>query len=307
MRIIYFGNGPRGVRCLEEMVAAGRIPELVVGQRGSKASGPGSVLDKATSLGLSVTVPERPDDPVFLASLRSLRPDVGVLVGYTLIIKQPLLEIPVHGFINLHGGKLPEYRGAAPINWQIICGEEQGGLTVLKADAGIDTGDILAESRYAIGPNDRYDQVSERVLELFPPLLLEVLDRYAIGNTHGAPQDLSKGAYWCKRYPEDGLVDFRSLDAQAVHNMVRALVPPMPGAFAYYKGQRIGLHRTELMEQDIMGRPGRISLMRPSGVVVIARDRGLLLKEICIEGSDEPVKAKELFSQTREMFDVVSC
>ena len=296
------GNGVRSVRCLHALAEAGRVPVLVVGHAG--VEGPGSLQAEARGRGLPVMAPEDPNGDAFVAAVRDLEVDLGVLAGYTPILKPGLLEAPRLGFINLHGGKLPEYRGAAPINWQIINGETRAGLAVIKVDVGIDTGDILEEREYAIGPDDRYDEIVDKTLGLFPAMLNEVMARYEAGRTEGRPQDPDQGAYWCRRYPEDGLVDFRNMRARQVHDLVRALAPPMPGAFAFHQGRRVILHRTRLMERIVKGRAGRVVLRRPEGVVVMARDRGLLLTEIRLPGQEGIVKARDFFADTRELFDV---
>jgi methionyl-tRNA formyltransferase len=202
------------------------------------------------------------------------------LAGYNNILKKEIISFPKKGAINLHGGKLPDYRGVAPINWQIIKGEKVGGCCIIFVDEGIDTGDIIEQEFYDIGENDTAGDVVQRQLEIFPPMLLKAVQNIEKGTVNSTKQDLAEGSYYTRRYPDDGRVDFASMTALDAHNMIRAMRGPYPPAFCFYNDKKIYLLGSELLKEKIIGTPGRIALKRPEGVIVIARDRGLLITEV---------------------------
>ena len=268
------------------MLSEGFVPTCIVQARGSEP-------DMEPVAGCRVLRPDRVNHPDVITAVRALEPDLFVLSGYDQILRRELLGVPGRGTINLHGGKLPEYRGTAPINWQIINGERVGGCAVLFADEGIDTGDILDQRSFPIEPEDDAQSVLIKTLELFPGMLTGVLRRFQEGDVQGERQDLQAGAYYTRRYERDGKIDWRGMRAETVHNLVRALVPPYPGAFTERAGERIAILKSRIMEEAIHGIPGRVPLKRPSGVVVIAADRGLLVETVLVAG--ETVAARDFF------------
>ena len=160
--------------------------------------------------------------------------------GYTQILKKPVLEWPTIGVINLHGGKLPEYRGGSPINWQIINGESEGGVAVHFVDEGIDTGAILASETFPIGENETAGEIYDKTIKIFPDLMIRVIRELEIGIHQVQKQKLSDGTYYCKRLPRDGRIDWSSMSARQVHDLVRALNgPSYPGAFTYLKKKKL--------------------------------------------------------------------
>lgn len=288
MRIVYFGNGPRGVRCLEALRTAGEQIAAVVGHPGPATD----VVSWAIAHGLPTLQPDRINDPSTVEALRALGADLFVLSGYSRILKPAVFELPPAGCINLHGGKLPEYRGCAPINWQIINGETVGGCCILYVDAGIDTGDILAQVRYEIGPDDTAADVVDRQLALFPRLLLDVIAQIKNGTARALPQDRSAGCQYLRRHPEDGLVDWSALTARQVHDLVRALFDPYPNAFTYLGARKVRLRRTRLIRPPIRGVPGRVVLGREEGMVVCCRDEALLVVEVGLDDDGAPASPR---------------
>ncbi len=273
MRIAYFGNGARGIACFDALLEAGHDIAACI------CHTPDTDLARhAGERGVKVLAPARINDPEMAATLHALNAELFVLSGYNRILRRPIIGIPPRGCLNLHGGKLPEYRGCAPINWQIINGETTGGCAVLFVDEGIDTGDIVEEASYPIGPDDTAADVIARQLTLFPPMLLRALAAMENGTLRPRPQDPMAGGYYTRRYPRDGEIHWARDDAARIRNLIRALPPPdYPGAFTWFQGRKLIIARAEEITPPVYGIPGRVPLKRPGGIVVCCRDRALLI------------------------------
>ena len=288
MRILYLGNNVRGAVCLKTMLAAGERVVGVVGHPEPLCERPGeSVVQIARSRRLPLLQPERVNGAVAREWMSGLQPDLAVLVGYNKILGQAVLDIPRLGSINLHGGKLPEFRGAAPINWQLIKGETTGGCCVLYVDAGIDTGDIIAQRRFPIGLEDDAASVLARTLEVFPPMLVEALAAIREDRVERTRQDPEAGCHYTKRYPQDGHIDWRFSTAKQVYDLVRALVPPYPGAFSYHSDERVIVRRASLMAEKVRGAAGRVLLWRDDSAVVGTADRAVRIDLVETESQGE--------------------
>lgn len=279
MNIVYFSKGTRGSRCLEQVLSREyQVKAIVAVQK------EGPLEDIAELYDLPVLIPERVNTEAFAQKLRTYDPDLFVMSGYNKILKPVIFEVPPLGTINLHGGKLPEYRGAAPINWQIIHGETIGGCAIIYIDEGIDTGDIIRQEYYRISPADTHATVLEKTLEIFPALLIEVLEEIENGTVSVTVQDPLEGEYHTRRYPRDSKIDWQKMSDVEVHNLVRGMHGPYPAAFTFRDQTKIEIEKTRLLEETIKGIPGRVPLSRDGGVVVIAKNRGLLVEEIVVDG-----------------------
>jgi len=301
LRIIYMGNGKRGVMCLKELLDAGKNIVLVVvhpeGYDKHATRWDETVKSTAQSHDLPIFAPEKINTKESIAALREYHPELIILGGYGQIIRRGVLDIPEHGILNLHGGPLPRYRGSSPINWSIINGETRSACTVIFVDKGIDTGDIAAQQEFAIGPDDTALTIQKRTFEIFPKLLLQVVDDIENGTVTRTPQDESQAFYYHKRTPRDGKLDWNSMTARQVHDMVRALTHPYPGTFTFFRGKKLFIWKASLLEQDIRGVPGRVCFRRKGGVIVIAGDRGLLIETVQEEGKEE-MNARDYFTKT---------
>jgi len=279
MNIAYFTKGVRGSTCLAHILEKGYsvravigvVPEEEISRLSAKYKFPVLLLEKINS-----------SDSI--ARLRKLEADLFVLSGYNQIIKKEVIGIPALGTINLHGGKLPQYRGAAPINWQIINGETTGGCAIIYVDEGIDTGPIIAQKIYPITAEDTHASVLEKTLQIFPPLLVSVLEQIDSGTVKASPQDPQEGGYFSRRYPQDSQIDWKGMTDLQVHNLVRGMHGPYPSAFTSRDGVKIEIEQTELLKENISGIPGRVPLKQGKDVVVLASNRGLLIKEIVVDG-----------------------
>ena len=283
MDIIYFSKGARGHRCLDHILRDGyRVKAIVAVQRED------ALQNIAEGHDLPILIPEKVNSSSFAQKLQKLDPDLFILSGYNKILRPIIFDIPPLGTINLHGGKLPEYRGAAPINWQIIHGETIGGCAIIFVDEGIDTGDIIRQEYYRIQPQDTHASVLEKTLEIFPPLLVKVLEDIEGDEVTVTPQDPNQGCYHTRRYPRDSKIDWKHMTDVQVHNLVRGMHGPYPAAFTYRGDTRIEIEKTDLLKETITGIPGRVPMTRDGGVIVLAKNRGLLVTQIVVDGTPQP-------------------
>jgi len=279
MKIIYFSKGSRGFRCLDFILSKNYLVKAIVAVQGEP-----ELTTLAKEHKIPILIPDRVNTEDFAGKLKKLDPDLFVLSGYNKILRPIIFDIPPLGTINLHGGRLPEYRGAAPINWQIIHGETIGGCAIIYIDEGIDTGDIIRQEYYRILPEDTHASVLEKTLDIFPPLLVEVLEDIQSGNVSVTPQNPVKGCYHTRRYPRDSKIHWRDMTDVQVHNLVRAMHGPYPSAFTYRGETKIEIERTSLLEEKIRGIPGRVPMFKNGGVVVLTKNRGLQVEEISVGG-----------------------
>ena len=245
-----------------------------------------SVKETALTLGIPVIQPVKVAKE--MDTIRRWAPELLVLVGYTQIIRRSIIDIAPRGAINLHGGKLPHYRGASTLNWMIINGETEGGVSIIQVDEGIDTGDVLAEERFGIGPDDTIRDVLRRSLEIFPPMLVRVLKEMESGTLTRTRQDPKAGRTWPKRHPADGVLNWSQMTAEQVHNMVRALTRPYPGAFSHLDGRKVFLWRSRVTGETETGLPGRVIDRRESICVIACKDRPIAVWDIT-DADGEPI------------------
>ena len=204
----------------------------------------------AQTLNLPVLQPGRARDEVFIGELRSLAPDLIVVVAYGQILPPAILDLPRHGCLNVHTSLLPKYRGAAPIQWAIANGESETGVTIMKMDAGLDTGPILAQRRTPIESGDDAATLHDRLGRLGAELLLATIPDYVAGKIQPQPQPAEGVSHASKIKKEDGRMDW-SLPAQTIVNRLRAFTP-WPGAFTFLpaepKPQLLKIWKAEAVE-----------------------------------------------------------
>jgi methionyl-tRNA formyltransferase len=232
----------RAVEAGHEVAAVFTQPDRPKG-RGQKESMP-AVKEAARRLGLKVHQPERVRHPEVVEQLRALAPDAMVVVGYGQILPQAILDIPPMGIINVHASLLPKYRGAAPIQWAIARGETRTGVTTMKIDAGLDTGDVLLQWETEIGPEETAVELGIRLAAAGGDLLVKTLEE--LGRIAPQKQDAARATHAPILKKEDGRIDW-SMDAQEIVNRVRGLVP-WPGCYGFLRGQRLHIWRSKQAE-----------------------------------------------------------
>jgi methionyl-tRNA formyltransferase len=202
-----------------------------------------SVAKLAASHGVPAITPDDPAETI--ERIRALRPDFLFSFYYRHMLEPALLDLPSRGALNMHGSLLPRYRGRVPVNWAVINGETETGVTLHYMTAKPDAGNIVAQKPLPIWPDETAKDVFDRVTNAAAQVLDEALPGLVAGTAPSIPQNLAQGSYFGGRKPADGRIDWR-LPAIRVHNLVRGVAPPYPGAFTAIKGQTLRILRTRL-------------------------------------------------------------
>jgi methionyl-tRNA formyltransferase len=246
-RAIVFAYHNVGVRCLSVLLAHGVKVQLVVTHNDNPGENIwfGSVARLAAEHDIPVITPDDPNAPEIVDKIRALQPDFLFSFYYRNMLKAPLLAIPKRGAFNMHGSLLPKYRGRVPVNWAIIKGEKETGATLHHMTEKPDNGAIVDQQAVPILPDDTALEVFQKVTCAAEIALNRCLPALIAGTAQALPQDLSKGAYFGGRRAEDGKIDWL-LDAQAVHNLVRAVAPPYPGAYTLLAGKPMRILKTRV-------------------------------------------------------------
>ena len=226
------------------------------------------VKELALQASLPVLQPERARDDAFLGTLRGLQPDLIAVAAYGQILPQSILDLPRFGCLNVHTSLLPRYRGAAPIQWAILNGDAETGITIMKMDAGLDTGDILTQATTPINPEDTSETLHDRLAQMGAALLVGTIPDYVAGKLNSRPQPGEGATYAPKIKKQDGRLDWNQ-PALALWNRVRGLVP-WPGAFTYLAGQPqphlLKIWQAVVTERS--GPPGEVLQADKAGIVV---------------------------------------
>ncbi len=242
MRLVYMGTPRFAVPPLDALVAAGHQVLAVYTQpdrpkgRGQELAAP-PVKEAALRHGLSVYQPERIRRPESVEQLRGLRADAMVVVGYGQLIPQTIIDLAPLGIINVHASLLPKYRGAGPIQWAIANGEAVTGVTTMRIDAGLDTGDMLLKRETPIGPQETAIELSGRLAEMGAALLVETLDGLARGSLTPVPQNDAEATLAPLLRKEDGLIDWRR-PAREIDCRIRGFLP-WPGCYSTFRGHAL--------------------------------------------------------------------
>ncbi len=243
-----------GVRCLSVLLAHGVDVQLVVTHRDNPAENIWfeSVADLAALHGIPVITPDNPNAPEVVEKIRALAPDFFFSFYYREMLRAQLLTIPKRGALNMHGSLLPKYRGRVPVNWAIIRGETETGSTLHYMTEKPDNGDIVAQQAVPILPDDTALQMFQKVTVAAEMALNDVLPALLAGQAKAVKQDLSLGAYFGGRNAADGEIDW-ALSAQKIHNLVRAVAPPYPGATTHLMGKPMRILQTLLTKCTAAG------------------------------------------------------
>ena len=286
MRLVFLGTPDFAVPTLNALVAAGHEVLEVVTQpdrpKGRRQEfTPSPVKAAALAHGITVWQPERVRHADSVEHLRALAPRAMVVVGYGQIIPQSVIDIAPLGIVNVHASLLPELRGAAPVQWSVARGYEKTGVTTMRIDAGLDTGDILLQWETEIGPDETAPEVSPRLAEAGAKLLVESLEGLAKGTISPVPQDGTRATWAPILKKDDGRIDW-TLPAKTIHNLIRGL-QPWPGAHTMFRGQSLHLWRSRLVADKRNLAPG--ALIQDGGVFAVAGDGVCLeLLELQLEG-----------------------
>lgn len=288
MRVIFMGTPDFSVGTLEKLAQAGHEIVGVVSQpdkpkgRG-KALQPTPVKEAALKLGLTVYQPKRVRDPEFIQCMRELKPEVIVVVAFGQIIPQEILEMATYGCINVHASLLPKYRGAAPIQWAVIDGEKESGVTIMRMDAGLDTGDMITKVVVPIAPEETGGSLFEKLSQAGAQLLVDTLPSLADGTAVFEKQpEESTTAYAAMIQKSMGNLDWER-KAEELERLIRGL-NPWPSAYTKLNGKTLKIWKAQVVEKDNQAAPGTILQADGKELLIQTGEGALRILELQLEG-----------------------
>jgi methionyl-tRNA formyltransferase len=295
-RIVFMGTPEFAVPSLQALLdadpeAVGRVIGVVTQPDRPKGRGhqlaPPPIKVLAQQAGLPILQPVKMKDPDFLDRLRGWAPDVIAVTAFGRILPPVILELPPMGCVNVHGSLLPKYRGAAPIQWAIINGETETGITTMLMDPGLDTGPMLLQETVPIHPTDTAGDLAARLAPVGGRLLMETLAGLKNGKLRPIPQDHAKATLAPLLKKEDGMLNWKD-EATALSNRIRGLTP-WPGAYTYHGEERWQLWRAQAAQVDCAeAEPGAIIEVTKEAIRIATEKGSLLLQEI------QPASGKRL-------------
>jgi methionyl-tRNA formyltransferase len=286
-RIIFMGTPDFAVPALHKLLAGPDEIAAVVTQpdrpkgRGKKLSPP-PVKVAAEQAGIPVLQPSKIRTDEFAETLKSYRPDLIIVAAYGRMLPASILELPRLGCINIHGSLLPRHRGAAPIQWAVIKGDQQAGVTIMQMDAGMDTGDILLPAAIPVSPDETAGSLFTRLAELGGSTLMQALDLLRQDKLSRTRQDHSLATAAPPLTKEDGCLDWNQPAAE-LHCLIRGL-DPWPGAYSFMGGQRFRFFAPEIVHKESKQAAGTLILADTQGLLITTARDCLLIKEIQPEG-----------------------
>jgi methionyl-tRNA formyltransferase len=297
-RAVVFAYHDVGVRCLKVLLSAKVEVPLVVTVRDDPNENRwfASVAETAREYGLAVAMPEDAGDAALAERVAGLAPDFIFSFYYRSMLGAPILRSARRGALNMHGSLLPKYRGRAPVNWAIVNGEAQTGATLHYMVERADAGDIVDQLAVPILEDDDAREVFGKVTAAAEIVLARSLPGLIAGTAPRRPQPIEPGQYFGRRRPEDGRIDW-SHPAVRIHNLVRAVAPPFPGAFTEVEGRQWWIHRTRV-EQRIITPSQRARLFGAEGGCYAACCDGGVLRILAAATADGPV---DLARASREL------
>jgi len=301
MKLVFCGTPEFAAPSLMKLAEAGFAIQLVITQpdrpsgRGMAVS-PTPVKQLALSLGLPVVQPEKiKNNPEFQQQLSALKPDAIVVVAYGRIIPAWMLQLPPLGNINVHGSLLPKYRGAAPIQWAIANGEQVTGVTTMRIDEGLDTGDMLLKREEPIAADDTAVTVAPRLAQVGADLLVETLRGLERGEIKAVPQNDAEATLAPILKKEDGRIDF-TRSAAEIHNRLRGF-QPWPGAFTAFRGKGLKVIAARPIAREKVA-PGTLAVASDRLLAGCGQGSSLELLQVQLEGK-KPMPAREFVSGYR--------
>jgi len=290
LQIIFMGTPALSCASLEGLLEAPGFRVQAVVTQPDRPGGrelklhPSPVKQLAARRGLPVLQPERARDEAFVAELRRLGPEMIAVAAFGQLLPQTMLDLPRYGCVNLHTSLLPKYRGAAPIQWALLKGETQTGVTIMKMDAGLDTGPILAQEATPIGPEDDSQTLHDRLAVMGAALLVRTIRGYVAGSITPTPQPATGGSSAPKIKKQDGRITWTD-PASVIWNRVRALIP-WPGAFTFLPSQAqpllLKVWQAQVIEAS--GPPGQILQADKTGLVIACGRQALRILSLQREG-----------------------
>lgn len=291
-RIVFMGTPDFALPALDNLITGGSEivgvvcqPDRPRGRRLQPAAPPVKILAQKNNL--PVFQPLNLRRPEFFQQLAELRPDLIVTAAYGKILPPEILDLPEYGCLNIHASLLPAYRGAAPVNWVLINGEKQTGVTIMLMDEGLDTGDILAQESVRIAPDANAGEITDALALLGAKMLPQVIEQWLAGDIDPKKQDVSTATYAPMMQRKTGEIDWTA-PAEAIHNLIRGTYP-WPGAYTWCSDKRMKIHKarvsdnSELIETAKDKAPGTICLCGAMSISVACGTGVIDLLEIQTE------------------------
>ncbi len=283
MRAVFLGTPEFAVPSLKALATAHEVvgvftqPDRPKGRGNQLAESPVKIA--AGELGIAVHQPERVRRAESFELLRSLAADIMVVVGYGQIIPQAIIDLPKHGILNVHASLLPKYRGAAPIQWAIANGETETGITIMRIDAGLDTGDMLRKASLTIAADETAAELSARLAPLGATLLVETI---VSGLEYAEKQNAAEATLAPILKKEDGLIEWTRA-ANEIYNRFRGF-NPWPGAYTTFRGQQLSVTGAKPLEMTGDLKPGQCAVVAKKLVAGCGQRTVLELSEVQLAG-----------------------
>lgn len=286
MNVVFMGTPEFAVPTLEALVKEHNVSAVVTQPDKPKGRGKkmmfSAVKEKALEYGLTVYQPEKVKDSDFVQVLKELAPDIMVVVAFGQILSEEILNIPKYGCINVHGSLLPEYRGAAPIQWSIIHGREYGGVTTMYMAKGLDSGDMILKAQEKIRDDDTYGSLYDRLSIIGADLLIKTLELIESGEAPRTPQNEAEATAAPMITREMERINWNDR-ADNIVNLIKGL-NPQPVAHTLLKGEKLKIWFAEKEGNGYTGTPGEIVDVRKKDFVVMTADGAVAVKEVQAQG-----------------------
>ena len=287
MRIVFMGTPDFSVPALEALVEGGHEVVAAITQP-DKPKGRGKavlmtpVKEKAMELGIPVYQPVKVREPEFVEKLRQMEPDAIVVVAFGQILPKSILEIPRYGCVTIHASLLPKYRGAAPIQWAVIDGERESGVTTMFMNEGLDTGDMLEKEAVTLDPKETGGSLHDKLSAIGGRLILSTLKGLEDGTLKGTPQT-DEGTCYAKMLKKSlGDIDW-TMDAAAIERLIRGL-NPWPSAYTCLHGKTLKIWDGDVLEREYGVEPGTVAEVAKDRLVVQTGQGSLAIRSLQLEG-----------------------
>jgi len=282
MNIVFMGTPDFAVPSLQKLIKEYNVTAVLTQPDKPKGRGKkmaySAVKEEALKHGISIYQPIKlKDDKELIQTLKDLKPDFFIVVAFGQILTKEVLDIPKYGCINLHASLLPMYRGAAPINWAIINGEKISGNTTMLMDVGLDTGDMILKDEVEIAENMTAGELHDILMERGSDLLVKSIE--GIVKEEIVLEKQPNDTFYAKMLDKDLANINWNKDSKEIHNLVRGL-NPWPIAYTNYKGERMKIYETEVLEEKTSKEPGTILDVSKDGVKVACKDSVLIVKKV---------------------------
>jgi methionyl-tRNA formyltransferase len=279
LRFSILTKSDRGTSVLKKLIENQLKPEFILSQDNDM-----STIKLAELHDIPIYFENKTNEIELLNISKKHNLNLMILAGYSKILSEDFVRQVNFDLFNCHGGRLPDYRGASPIPWQIINGEKYGVCYILKITNIIDGGPILASKKYLISKIDDATSISRRVVELISDMYLEIVSRKKKNKRiRMRKQNAKNSIHWTKRYERDGQINWSRSDEEVL-NLIRGLTSPYPGAFTFYKGKKIVINKAKINASTVKGVPGRYVGKNESGIIICTGQSSIIVEEITIGG-----------------------